>query len=116
MHKKVAEPNLIDDSARFYMEDLLQKAHTTRMKYHQLWFNGLLVFLFVVIFGGILYYRYKTRPSPQESFNRLMSDQEYVLSKIRFFKEENQRIHAMSSPITNLPTVGEGEMMVPLGH
>jgi hypothetical protein len=43
----------------------------------------------------------------EESNYKIAKDQEYVLSKIRYFKEENERIHKHSSPITGLPTFAE---------
>lgn len=102
----VGAPQLIEESAKIYFDELLQRSHSARMRQHYTTLNILVVVFFVVIIGSFLYYRYVNKPSRAESQHRIMSDQEFVLSKIRYFKEENQRIHAMSSPITNLPLPG----------
>jgi hypothetical protein len=64
--------------------------------------------VFSFVFGTFLYYRYTNRPTQAEANYKLMKDQEYVLSKIRFFQEQNQKIRevgrvAAGSEITGLP-------------
>ncbi len=105
-----ATPRLIDTSALYYLEGALKKSHEIRVKYHRIIWNFGIVFAFFFILGCFLYYRYTTRPSEQEANYKLIKDQEYVLSKIRFFQEQNQRINeskrtANGSEISGLPVV-----------
>lgn len=100
-----APPNLIDDSARLYVDSLLQKSHAVRVQTHYYALNVAVVCAFVAVFGGFLYYRYVSKPTAAVAFNRVMKDQEFVVSKIRFFKEQNEKINQMSSPITGLPGI-----------
>lgn len=100
-------PNLIDTEAKIFLDATLQKCHATRVKFHSIALNFIVLFVFCSVVGGFLYYRYRTKPSMEESNYKIAKDQEYVLSKIRYFKEENERIHKHSSPITGLPTFAE---------
>ena len=105
-----APPKLIDISAIHYLDGALKKSHTIRVKYHRILWNGGLVFAFVFVFGAFLYYRYTSRPTAAEANNKLIKDQEFVLSKIRYFQEQNQKIREASrmaegSEMTGLPVI-----------
>jgi hypothetical protein len=98
---------LIDEPAKYFLDGALKKSHDIRVKYHRVIWNGGLLFLFVAILAGFLYYRYKTRPSQAEINHKLIKDQEYVLSKIRYFQEQQQRIHQSDkgAELTGLPVL-----------
>lgn len=103
-------PKLIDTSAIQYLDGALKKSHEIRIKYHRVMWNAGLLFGFFFIVGAVLYYRYTNRPTPQEANYKLIKDQEYVLSKIRFFQEQNQRIQesnrlAAGAEISGLPVI-----------
>lgn len=103
-------PKLIDTSAIYFLDNALKKSHEIRIKHHHIVWNFGLVFVFVFCVGVALYYRYSNRPTQEEANYKLIKDQEYVLSKIRYFQEQNQRINesAMSfagSEISGLPVV-----------
>ena len=103
-------PKLIDTSAIHYLDGALKKSHEIRIKYHRILWNIGLVFVCFFITGSVLYYRYTNRPTHEEANYKLIKDQEYVLSKIRFFQEQNQRINestrtANGAEISGLPVV-----------
>ena len=103
-------PKLIDTSAIQYLDGALKKSHGIRIKYHQILFNFGIVFGFFFIVSAVLYYRYTNKPTPREADYKLIKDQEYVLSKIRFFQEQNQRINesnrvAAGAEISGLPVI-----------
>ena len=99
--------HLIDPTTKTFLLSALQKSHETRMKYYSIVFNFAVFIGFVFVFGIALYYCYRTKRSPDEMNYKMMKDQEYVLSKIRFYQEESKKIkdaakeHA--SLITDLP-------------
>jgi hypothetical protein len=109
MSSSSSGPNLIDAEAKLFIDASLQKCHETRVKFHSIALNIIVFAVFSVVVGGFLYYRYRTKPSVEDTNYKFMKDQEYVLSKIRYFKEENERIHKHASPITGLPTFAEEE-------
>jgi hypothetical protein len=103
-------PKLIDTSAIHYLDGALKKSHEIRIKYHRLLWNAGLIFVFVFIVAAVLYYRYLDKPTPREANYKLIKDQEYVLSKIRFFQEQNQKINesnrlAAGAEISGLPVI-----------
>lgn len=103
-------PRLIDESAKYFLDGALKKSHQVRVKFHTIIWNGGLVFLFACVFGAFLYYRYTHKPSQAEVNYKLIKDQEYVLSKIRYFQEQNQKMKeanrvAPGSEITGLPVL-----------
>jgi len=109
----IIAPKLIDESAKYYLDGALKKSHQIRVKYHRIIWNSGLVFTFCFIVGAFLYYRYTHRPTASDVNYKLIKDQEYVLSKIRWFQEENQRIQNESlqktgAEITGLPVVHPG--------
>ena len=97
-------PRLIDEPAKYFLTDALKKTHQTRVKYHRIIWNGGLLFGVVFIFAAFLYYRYTHKPSKAEANYKLIQDQEYVLSKIRYLQEQNRKIKDVAgAEITGLP-------------
>lgn len=107
-------PKLIDTSAIHYLDGALKKSHQIRVTYHRILWNWGILAIFVVAFGAFFYYRWTNKPTVAEANYRLIKDQEYVLSKIRFFQEQNQKIKESSrlaegSELTGLPVVHPNE-------
>lgn len=102
-------PKLIEDTAKNYLYATLQKVHYTRVRYYNIVYNVGVFLAFVAVVGGILYYLYRTKKTPVQNYNKLLRDQEYVLSKIRYYQEQKQIIDekasSYSSMITDLPVI-----------
>jgi CRISPR/Cas system-associated exonuclease Cas4 (RecB family) len=96
--------NLIEPNVKNYLFDNLQKCHSTRVNIYYYVLNiGVLLFI-VGVFGFALYYSSKQKMSEYELRQKLIKDQEYVLSKIRYFKEDKKTMEeSKMSSITNLP-------------
>ncbi len=103
MSSSSSTPNLIDDQAKIFLDATLQKCHETRVRFHSLALNIIVFTVFVGIAGTFLYYCYVSKPTPVDTNYKIMKDQEFILSKIRFFQEQQSRINEQSSPITGLP-------------
>ena len=95
-------PRLIDYGAKNYMSGILNKCHENRVNIYLYIFNFTVLALFCLVVGFTLYYCYKTKMTPEEAHAKLIKDQEYVLSKIRFYKHHQQTIASKSS-ITGRP-------------
>lgn len=102
---ETSAPRLIDNSAKYYLYNTLSLCHETRVKYHSILFNVLVFTLFAGIAGATLYYCYKRKPSVDQTRAQMESDQQFILSKIRFYQEQNQKIRESASPITGLPAL-----------
>lgn len=109
MNSEYVPPKLIDDQTKNYLYHTLNKCHHMRVKYHTIILNLGVFLLFVSVLGGILYYLYVSKPNPIEQYNKTMKDQEYILSKIRFYQEQQHKIaekaSSYSTTITDLPIV-----------
>lgn len=94
-------PNLIDLSTKHFLYNTLEKCHHNRIKIYTFAFNVMVFILFTTIFGLTLYYCYKKKPSEEELRQRVLKEQQYILSKIRFYQGEN--LNKKSTNITQLP-------------
>jgi len=99
-----AAPRLIENTAKHYLLETLQKCHHNRtMVYHCAFNIGVLVILFGIV-AMVLYSAYKNKLSPYEAQQKMMRDQHYVLSKIKWYQEDRKNTeNSQMSPITNLP-------------
>lgn len=98
-------PKLIDTQSLHYFQEVLKKTHETRVKYHSIVLNISIFLAILLVFGGCIYYKYKTKKTPEEEKYRLVKEYDYVLSRIRFFQEQEQKMKQNENLITNLPDV-----------
>ena len=69
-------------------------------------FNIGVLVIFVLVVGITLYYCSKDKLSDYEKQQKLLKDQQYIMSKIRFFQAENKRNNdSMYSSVSNLPYI-----------
>jgi hypothetical protein len=99
------DAKLIEPSAKYFLQNTLQKCHEKRVGIYTTFLNIGVFVLFVGIVGGILYYNYRNRPTEYEKYQKMLKDQEYVLSKIKYYKTEYA--DPKYSHITNLPVTSE---------
>jgi hypothetical protein len=101
-------PQLIEPGIRYIVYSTLQKCHNHRVKIYNWIFNVCIFLVFMITFSGCLYYCYKKKPSPEEKYNKMVKDQNYILSKIRFYQNEKlkKRENEKTTNITSLPTMG----------
>ena len=97
-------PRLTEFSAKTYMQNVLHQCHENRVNIYLYMLNiGVLI-----LFGGItclvLYYCYQRKLSPGEFQQKQLKDQDYILSKIRYYKEHHRHI-TNSAGITSLPVI-----------
>lgn len=98
-------PRLIENSSKNYLFQTLQKCHNHRVTIYYYVLNIGILVLFFGIVGSILYYSYKNKLTPYEAQQKLLKDQAYILSKIRYYKEDRKKMEeSQVSSITNLPT------------
>ena len=99
-------PRLIEQTAHSYMSNVLHKCHGNRVNIYLYALNCGVLILFILVTGLVLYYCHKTKTTPQENQQKLIKEQEYILSKIKYYKD-HQRSIASKSSITGLPTLDE---------
>lgn len=80
-------PRLIENTARYYLSNTLTQCHSYRVQIYYYVLN-IGVFLAVVLgVGTVLYYSNKGKMTDYEKQQKLYQDQQYVLSKIRYYKD-----------------------------
>lgn len=97
-------PRLIEMGAKNYMTGVLQKCHENRVNIYLYVLNIGILILFVTVVSVVLYYCYKRKLSPEEDYQKRLKEQDYILSKIRYYKD-HQRSIASRASITGLPTM-----------
>jgi hypothetical protein len=94
---------LIEPTFKYALQNTLQNCHNCRVKYYNIIFNVVIFVTFSILTGLILYYSYKPPLTDEEKQHKLMKDQQFVLSKIRFYKDEFKKNNVTT--ITSLPVL-----------
>jgi len=98
-------PMLIDHSFHNYMRHTLQSCHQYRSNMYYYILNFGILFLFVIVAGLALYNCSLNKLSDLEKQQKMIEDQQYVMSKIRHYKQEIDDNKEMVTNITNLPAL-----------
>lgn len=93
-------PRLIEGNIIQYLHNTLHTCHENRVKIYSFALNAGVVTLFILVVSVTLYYCYKKKPTAYEQQQKMLKDQQYILSKIRFYQAEQKNL--MTSPIGNL--------------
>ena len=94
-------PTLIEPGTRYFLKETLKQCSTKKNHFYNNIFNVSFFFIFLAILGTFLFYKHKTKLTPKEQEEKKISEQEYIMTKLRIFNEEAQRKHNLL--ITNLP-------------
>ena len=95
--------HLIEPSTKNYLFNTLKQCHNHRVSIYYYVLNISIFLLFIIISGTILYYCNKYKLSDVDKKRKMYKDQQYVLSKIRYFQEERKQNENQMSNITQLP-------------
>lgn len=99
-------PKLIETSARNYLYYTLKECHGNRINVYYYALNTVVFILFVGTAILVLYYCSHRKMSEYDKQQKMLRDQEYVLSKIRFYQEiQDSKQQSYASDITNLPFI-----------
>lgn len=100
------QPRLIENSAKNYLFQTLQKCHYNRVSIYYYALNIGVFLLFVGIVGSVLYYCSKQKLTDYDKQQKMLKDQQYIMSKIRYYKEDKKVMReSQVSDITNLPYI-----------
>lgn len=97
-------PQLVEQNVRHHMTDILSKCHSTRVNIYLYLFNFGILVLFLGAFGLILYYCYKRKLTPMEERIKNQKDQEYIVSKIKMYKEHKRMLESKSAYLPSSDT------------
>jgi len=92
-------PSLVEDGVKNFMNTTLNNCYQKKMEVYSWVINISCFIVFFLLLVSILYLFKKPTMTPYEMNEKMQREQEYVVSKIRDYKEMNQS----SSRITDLP-------------
>lgn len=99
-------PTLIEPMAKSYLYETLKSCHDIRVNLYYYVLNIGILVLFLCIFGLAIYHSSQTKMTDYEKQEKIYRDQQYVLSKIRYYKEyQRDTEQASHTSITKLPVV-----------
>tara|TARA_B100000282_G_C31665553_1_gene459669 strand:+ start:529 stop:837 length:309 start_codon:yes stop_codon:yes gene_type:complete len=99
-------PNLIEYSTKSFVLNKLQQCHDTRVNIYSYILNIGILVLFIFIFYLALRHSRNNKLTNAEKKYKAMKEQEHILSKIRFYKEiQEKNKDSMYSNITDLPSM-----------
>ena len=83
--------SLTEPGIRSYFVQSLQTCKEAKMKYYTRVLNGGLLAVFVLVLGGILYYKYKGRTTVAAKNSKMEADRLYILNKIKMVQIDRQK-------------------------
>ena len=104
-NENLLKPSLVGGGVKYFMGNALKECNKFKMYNYNLLYNIGMFFLFIIVIGGILFYKYKGNITKEERYNKNIKDKQYIMSKLVYFNKQNlenqQRIK--NNMITNLP-------------
>ena len=94
-------PRLIEPGVSYFLKKSLSKCNENKSIYFNRLFNLGLLFLFLLILGGLLMYKKNTKLTDEEKEIKRQKNQEYILEKIKAINEKERE--RRNEIITSLP-------------
>ena len=96
-----SKPSLIENGTKYFLQETLKNCNKKRTIYYNNLTNLGLLLVFLLILGGIMIYKYKTRPNEESRKKKEKLKQTYILTKIQSLTDAKRE--QQSKSITNLP-------------
>jgi hypothetical protein len=100
---EILKPSLTELTTKYYVRNSLKEVRKFKDKYITIFVNIFLFLLFIILVGGLLYYKYKGKLSPQEKAIKNREKKLYIFQKLHQISYEKQK--ESQQLITNLPLV-----------
>jgi len=97
--------HLTEPGIRAYFLDSLKACKEAKRLYYTRVVNLSLLAAFVVFVGGILYYKYKGRATPQQKKDKLEADRLHILNRIKQIQIDRKKDTNLI--ITDVPGPGD---------
>jgi len=96
-----SKPILTEPGVKYFLGETLKQCHQFKEQYYNVLINIGLFFLFLLILGAILLYKYKGKLTPEQMREKELEKQRYILSRIKNFQDA--KIRQQQQLITGLP-------------
>ena len=99
----ISKPSLTEFSTKYYIRHSLQQVRRLKDKYITIAVNISLFLLFIGLIGGLLYYKYKGKLTPEQKQIKDREKKMFLFQKLHQISYEKQK--ESQELITNLPLV-----------
>ena len=100
---EVIKPTLTEFSTKYYVRHSLKEVRQFKDTYITIAVNILLFLCFVGVVGGLLYYKYKGKPTPEEKAIKEQQKKQFLFHKLQQYSYNKQK--QSQNLITNLPMI-----------
>ena len=97
------KPALTEFSTKYYIRHSLKEVRHFKDKYITICVNILLLLFFIGAVGGLLYYKYKGKPTPEEMIIKEQQKKQDLFTKLHQYSYDKQK--QSQNLITNLPVM-----------
>jgi|TARA_R110001592_G_scaffold158585_3_gene389764 signal transduction histidine kinase len=97
----ISKPILTEPGVKYFLKETLKNCKIKKDTEFNKIINLALLTSFIVIFCGLLYYKYKTRPTPEDRNKIKQLKKDYFINKVR--QLEAKKAKQLDKQITNLP-------------
>lgn len=94
-------PRLIEPGVSYFLRKSLSRCSENKSLYFNRIFNLGLLFVFVLILGGMLMYKKNTKLTNEEKDSKKQKNKDYILEKIKALNEKERQ--KRNEIITSLP-------------
>ena len=92
--------HLVESNTRSYVNYMLMKSHKVRVQYYNFFFNTSLFIAFVVVVGGSLYYKWRSKESESEKATRQLMKRNYVIQRLNQYNHALKNDGAYNTPLS----------------
>jgi hypothetical protein len=103
MNTILTSPKLIEPGVRYFLSGTLKECRKFKDKNSTIFFNIYMTFLFILLIGGFLMYRYKGKLTPAEVEIKNTKKKEYIISKLHQMAYLRNTQGNANGMITSLP-------------
>ena len=101
MDTSISKPMLTEPGVKYFLNETLKQCSKVKQEWHNTLYNIGLFFVFFLILGLLLLYKYKGKLTPEEIESREIEKKHYILSMIKNYQDA--RVQAQQELITGLP-------------
>tara|TARA_X000000950_G_C13921406_1_gene663630 strand:+ start:1490 stop:1906 length:417 start_codon:yes stop_codon:yes gene_type:complete len=87
----ILKPTLHEPGVNYFLNNTLKNIHINKKKRFDTFLNIILLFVFIVILGVILVYKFNNKPTIEEKKQKKREQQEYIINKIKSLTKEKQK-------------------------
>ena len=112
--ESIEKPCLTEPGVKYFLNGVLKNCKEKRSYFENTIFNLVALGLFIIIIGGILYYKYKGKLTPEEKKRKNNRDKEEILKQLNTLniKVNKNNKYGNTNLITDLPLYDNSSQLI----